>query len=166
MTIFDTVLLLFWAGFVFYGLFFGLIRVVGSIAGVIVGAIGTYYFYLDFYNLIKAWFFGLDNIGKIVSAILLFGIINKVVGLIFAIVDKTYNIISILPFLKSINRIGGAILGLLQGGLVLGLLLYILSRYQLFGLLSKMINDSVLYPFLIKIVSFVLPMFSSAVGRL
>lgn len=165
MTIFDTFLLLSWAGFVFYGLFFGLIRVVGSIAGVVIGAIGTYYFYLDFYNLIQSWFFGLDNIGKVVSFILLFGIINKIVGLIFAIVDKTYNIISILPFLKSINRIGGAVLGLLQGGLVLGLLLYALSKYQFFNLLSKMINDSVLYPVLIKIVSIVLPMFSSAISR-
>lgn len=166
MSFFDTILLLAWAGFVFYGLFFGLIRVIGSIAGVIVGAIVTYYFYLDFFNLIQSWFFGLDNIGRAISAILLFGITNKIVVLVFAIIDKTYGILSILPFLKSINKIGGAILGLFQGGLILGLLLYVISRYQFFDLLGGLIDDSALYPVLMKFISFILPMLSGVIEGL
>ncbi len=167
MSFFDVILLLIWAGFVFYGLFFGLIRVIGSITGIIVGTIISYYFYLDFFNLIQNWFFGLDNIGKIISSVLLFGIVNKLVSLCFILLDKTYNILSILPFLKSINKIGGAILGFFQGGLILGLFFYIISKYSFISVvLGKFIVDSKLYPILIKFINFVLPMLSSVVNNL
>ena len=50
MIIFDAILLIILAGFVFYGLFFGLIKTLGSLAGVIVGAFIASHFYLSVFN--------------------------------------------------------------------------------------------------------------------
>jgi len=133
MSVFDVALLVILAGFVFYGLFFGLIRTLGSLAGVIVGAWLASRFYLEVFAWVKDLSFGFNNLGKVVVFIILFALINRLVCFAFMILDKTFNIISIIPFLKSINRLAGAILGLLMGGLVLGLILYIAARYTVFN---------------------------------
>jgi len=116
------------SGFVFYGLFFGLIRAVGSLAGVIAGAWLASIFYIDAFELAENLFFGHDALGKIVTFIVLFTIINRLICFGFSLLDKTYNIISIIPFLKTINRLGGAVFGFLEGGVVAGLALYIAAN--------------------------------------
>src|SRR6056297_3190339 len=111
MTIFDFILLFIWAGFLFYGFFFGFIRTLGSLLGIIIGAWLASLFYLDLFYLIQPVFFGLDNIGKIISFLIVFGLITKLISFLVLIIDQTFNILSIIPFLKTINRLLGVVLG-------------------------------------------------------
>jgi uncharacterized membrane protein required for colicin V production len=160
MTVLDIILLIVLAGFVFYGLFFGLIKTIGSLMGVIVGAWGASHLYLLFFSIIQDLFFGLDNLGKVVCFIVLFSIINRLVAFGFALLDKTFRLFSIIPFLKTINRLGGAVLGFIEGGLVLGLFLYIVSKYTFVGtFFGDLITESQLAPFLLSFVKIILPLF-------
>lgn len=161
MPIIDLVLLFIWAGFVFYGLFFGLIRTLGSLLAVVAGAWAASLFYLNLFNVIQSWFFGLDNLGKIVCFIIVFTLANRIIGLVFSILDKAFNIFSIIPFLKTINRIGGAILGFFEGALVLGILVYLGVEYlSLNSWLPWGIKQSVVVPPLIDLIQFLVPFFS------
>ena len=92
LSIFDVILTVILSGFVFYGLFFGFIRVVGGIAGVIIGAVLASRFYLFIYQYVQHFFGGYDNLGHIVTFIFTFFLIRKLVILAFAILDKIFNI--------------------------------------------------------------------------
>lgn len=67
MPIFDIILLIILAGFVFYGLFFGLIRTFGSLVGMVVGLWLTFIFYLTVFGWVKNLFFGHELVGKIIT---------------------------------------------------------------------------------------------------
>lgn len=154
MPIFDLILLIILAGFVFYGLFFGLIRTLGSLIGVVVGLWFTFVFYLTAFSWVKNLFFGHELAGKIITFIVLFTLINRLIGLIFAVIDRTFDLLSIIPFLKTINRLAGAILGFIEGGLVLGFALLYVSQTSLAGWLES----SRVAPFLINYAKAVAPL--------
>lgn len=167
MTIFDAILLISLSGFVFYGLFFGLIRVIGSIFGIIIGAFVASHFYLTFFNLIHGVFFGLDNLGKVIAFFIVFGLAFRLTVFGFALLDKAFNIISIIPFLKTFNRIGGALLGFVEGSLFIGLVLFVLSKYTLINyFLGKWIIGSRLAPFFISFTNVLKPFLSQGLTLL
>lgn len=156
----DIILLLILAGFVFHGLFFGLIKTLGSILGVVAGVWAAIYFYLPVFNKVSDLFFGRDALGKIIMFILIFIIINRLTGLLFSILDRVLDFMSIIPFLLTINRLAGAALGFIEGGLSLGLLLIAIMTYlPYFDFLDKQIAKSQFAPRLIdfagKIISYI-----------
>lgn len=161
MIIFDIVLLIILAGFVFYGLFFGLIRTVGSLIGLVGGLWLTMLFYLTVFGWVKNLFFGHEFAGKIIIFIMLFTLINRLIGFIFVLLDRTFDLISIIPFLKTINRLAGAALGFIEGGLVLGLALIFISQTGFFGWLDA----SKVAPFLISFAKAVTPLLPGLLNR-
>ncbi len=167
MTILDIILLFILAGFVFYGLFFGLIKTIGSLVGVILGAWGASQLYLMLFGVIQDLFFGLDNLGKIICFIILFLIIDKLVTLGFSLLNKSFKIFSIIPFSKTVNRLGGAAFGFVEGGLILGLLLYILSKYTFVEtFFGDILAESQLAPFLLNFIKIILPLFPQVLKEL
>lgn len=167
MGIFDIILLIILSGFVFYGLFFGLIRTLGSLAGVVVGAWLASHFYLQVFAWVKDLAFGFNNLGKVVVFIILFTLINRLICFAFIILDRTFDIISIIPFLKTINRLAGAILGLLMGGLILGLILYVAARYAILNnFFGGWLVDSQVAPRLIKFASVLAPLLPEVLKKL
>ncbi|MCX6796102.1 MAG: CvpA family protein [Candidatus Falkowbacteria bacterium] len=159
MSIFDVILLIILAGFVFYGLFFGLIRTCGVFAGVLVGAFIASRFYLPVAAWLENFFFGYNNLGKVLVFIILFSLFNRLTGFLFYLIDRAFNLLTIIPFLKTFNRLAGAILGFLTGSLILGLILYVASRYAFIGnwFGNNLINSKVA-PFLLKITNLLLPL--------
>lgn len=129
LPIIDVILLLILAGFVFYGLFFGLIRTTGAFLGVFVGAVLASRLYLPVSDWVESFFFGYVNLGKVIVFLILFSLLNRLTGFLFYLLDRAFNIISIIPFLKTINRLGGAALGFLTGSLSIGLVLYVAGKY-------------------------------------
>ena len=162
MPIFDIVLLIVLSGFVFYGLFFGLIRTLGSLLGLLIGLWLTFIYYLTVYEWVKNLFFGHELSGKIITFIILFTFINRLIGFVFAILDRTFDLLSVIPFLKTINRLAGMVLGLIEGGLVLGLLLLYISQSS-FG---YWLTDSQVAPFLIKFTKIILPLLPGLLNKL
>lgn len=167
ITVIDIVLIIFLAGFVFYGLFFGLIRTLGSLIGALAGFFLASKFYLFAFSFIQNLFFGHDNIGKIVTFIILFTLINRLICFVFALINKTYDIISIIPFLKTINRLAGAVFGFLLGGTVLGFLLFIISSNFFIGdWFVKFLDNSRIAPFLLKFILILKPLLPGMINKL
>lgn len=161
MIIFDIILLIILSGFVFYGLFFGLIRTLGSLIGWLAGLWLTFVFYLTVFDWVKNLFFGHELAGKIITFIVLFTLINRVIGFIFALIDRTFDLLSVIPFLKTINRLAGAALGFVMGGLVLGLVLLFISQTS-FG---AWLNASRVAPFLISFTKAITPLLPGLLDR-
>jgi len=167
MQIIDTILLLVLAGFVFYGLFFGLIRTIGAFFGVLIGAYLASRFYIPVSDWVDAMFFGYYNLGKVLVFIILFSLINRLVGFLFYLLDKAFNIISIIPFLKTINRLGGLVLGFLTGSLFIGIIIYVISKYAILeSLVGSWLNNSEFVPFFLKFADFVLPLLPEVLKKL
>ncbi len=162
MLILDIIILLILAGFIFYGLFFGLIRTVGSLFGMVGGLWLTLIFYLDVFGWIKNLFFGHELSGKIITFFVLFTLINRLIGFIFILIDRTFDLISIIPFLKTINRLAGAVLGFIEGGLVLGLVLLFISQ----TIFSVWLNNLKVAPFLINYAKVIMPLLPGLLDRI
>jgi membrane protein required for colicin V production len=167
MSIFDVVLIVILAGFTFYGLFFGLIRTFGTFAGVLVGAFLASRFYLPVADWLNSFFFGYANLGKVLIFILLFSLFNRLTCFVFYLIEKAFNLISIIPFLKTFNRLTGAILGFLTGSLILGLILYVASRYAFIGnWFGDNLVSSKIAPFLLQVANFLLPLLPEMLKKL
>ncbi len=158
MSLFDLILLIILGGFVLYGLWFGLIHSLGILIGTIAGA----FLAARWYEPVADWtgflFAGHQNLARVVCFLIIFIIINRLVGLIFWIIDKIFSIISVIPFLKTINRLAGAILGFLEGVLVLGLTLYIASRFPLDQWFSDALINSRVAHYLIIVANILKPL--------
>ena len=161
MAIIDIIILIILAGFIFYGLFFGLIRTVGSLVGLAAGLWLSVIFYLTVFGWVKNLFFGHELAGKIIVFIVLFTLINRLIGFIFALADRTFDLLSVIPFLKTINRLAGAALGFIEGGLVSGLVLLFISQ----TVFSGWLNVSKIAPFLISFTKAVTPLLPGLLER-
>ena len=161
MSIIDAILLIILAGFVFYGLFFGLIRTLGSIISLVAGLWLAFIFYLTVFGWVKNLFFSHELAGKIIVFIVLFTLINRLIGFIFALIDRTFDLLSVIPFLKTINRLAGAALGFIEGGLVLGLALLFISETAFSGWIAA----SKVAPFLMSFAKAVTPLLPGLLER-
>lgn len=130
MPLIDVILVIVLSGFVFYGLFFGLIRTLGAFLGVFVGALLASRLYAPVADWVNPFFFSYNNLGRVLVFLILFSLLNRLTGFLFYLLDRAFNIISIIPFLKTINRLGGAMLGFLTGSLSIGLILYVAGKYS------------------------------------
>ena len=163
----DVIMIVILSGFIFYGLFFGLIRTLGAFLGVFVAALLASRFYLPVSEWVESFFFGYLNLGKVLVFIILFSLINRLTGFIFYLLDKAFNIISIIPFLKTFNRLGGAILGFFTGSLTIGLVLFVASRYTLVEhWFAAWLENSELAPFFLKFASILWPLLPEILTKL
>ena len=64
-----------------------------------------------------------------VGVIFLLALISRLVGLGFYLLEKVLGFLSWIPFAKSVNRILGAVFGLLEGLAVDGALVFFIVKY-------------------------------------
>jgi uncharacterized membrane protein required for colicin V production len=161
MSAFDIVLLVILVMFSWHGFSAGLIKMVGSFVGLFGGAFLASHFYETVFQLTKNWFGGLDYIGRVVCFVVLLIVASRLIYLLFVLLDKTYNLLSIIPFLKSINLLAGGILGLLVGASLLGLLLYVTAKFAPSQtLIGGWLLKSQIAPSLLKVAQILLPVIS------
>ncbi|MFA5184640.1 MAG: CvpA family protein [Patescibacteria group bacterium] len=173
MSIFDISLLVILGGFTVNGLFKGLLRILGSLIGLIVGAYAASHYYLLFFDWWKdwgwfqAWAADHAGAGKVISFIILFVLIARLVDFLFLVVEKVFNFMAVIPGSRFINNILGAIFGFLEGALFLGLIIYVISRYSFVGnYFGSQLAESSVAPFLLKIVNIILPLLPEALKAL
>jgi uncharacterized membrane protein required for colicin V production len=151
MPIFDIILLIFICGFVFYGLFFGLIKTFGSFVGLIGGALVAIYFYLAAAEFVGQFFPAIGSL-KIIIFFALFIIVNRLIIIIFSLIDKAYNLISIIPFLKSINRLAGAIFGLMEALFIIAIVLQVIKNSFLESWVGNLMSASTISPYVLSAI--------------
>ena len=167
LPIMDVILIVILFGFIFYGLFFGFIRTLGLFLGLIIGAILASRMYLWVFDIISPVFLGYDNLGKVIVFLILFLLINKLIDIGANVLEKIFNLISIIPFLKSINRLAGAVLGFFTGGLMIGLILFVISKYALLDFfLGRWLVDSVTAPLFLSLNNIMLPLLPEVLKKI
>jgi hypothetical protein len=70
------------------------------------------------------------------------------IGFVFKLADGVFKIISILPFLKSINALLGGILGLVEGVVILGGIIYLIVTFKLDPTLMSWVSTSAIAPWI------------------
>jgi len=149
ITPFDLILILIIFSFVLFGLWFGLIHAIGGLLGTLVGAVVAAKYY-------KRW--GATNLGQVISFIVLFTLGSRITGFIFYGLEKLLKVANILPGIKSINRLAGGILGLVEGAIVIGVALVFATKFP-FPALITAVGRSELAQFLVGVGTTVLPLF-------
>lgn len=166
MSIFDLSLLVIIAGFALAGLWFGLIHTVGSLAGTVAGAYLASRYYEPMASwLIKTTGWG-ENTTKVIMFILAFIIINRLVGFAFFLLDKVLSLITRLPFINSLNRLLGFLLGLVEGVFTIGLVVYFIERFPLSDKIMGLLAVSKIAPYTSKIANIFIPLLPDALKML
>jgi len=146
MEFFDVILFIIIGGFVMFGFWFGFFHTLGSLLGTFFGA----FLAARYYAPMADWFINTtgwgDNISKVLMFVIAFFVINRIVGFAFWIIDKTLSIVTHLPFIKSINRFFGMILGFFEGLITIGMIIFFIDRFPISEKLTYMIADSTLAP--------------------
>lgn len=157
MNVFNIILIVILAGFALYGLFFGLIHTFGVLLGTVVGAYAAGAYYEPVAQWFNHSFGGSINVTRAIAFLLVFVVINRLVGLLFIVLEKVFQIAAIIPFVTSLNRILGAAFGLLEGALVIGVTLYVVVRFP-FEPVARLITASPLAQFLLGIARILIPL--------
>ncbi len=154
----DLILILLIVGFTWRCFSLGLIKSLGSLVGLVVGFIAANFTYLRLFSLVKPFFGGLDNIGRVACFLFLFILLARLIFMIFVALDKIYDFISIIPFLGVINNISGAILGLIIGIVFAAILVILAARFFSSGsFIGNWLEGSLLSSYLIGSIKLLAP---------
>lgn len=162
MAILDIILIVVLLIFAGVGFWFGLVRTLGYFISLITALLIAVNFYGVLAARLQGYVGGNINLYKFLAFIALFGLTNRLVVLIFWLIEK----VVIVPFLGLVNRLLGAFLALLGGILILGLLLYFLSVLPLGNWLSGPLSTSAIASFLIAGSKLLWPLLPAALKQI
>lgn len=165
LTILDLILLLILFLFIAFGFALGLVQTIGALIGVVLGAWLAGQWYQPVGDWLTPILLGHATAAYIIAFILVFTIINRLVGLAFWFINKIFNLISIIPFTKSLNRLLGALLGLLEGTLALGIILYFSSQITISEWWLEVINGSQVAGWLMAMAGILVPLLPEIIEK-
>jgi membrane protein required for colicin V production len=166
MSIFDIVLLVIISGFALFGLWFGLVHTIGSLIGTAFGV----YLASRYYEPVANWIIGFSgwnqNYIKVIVFIVSFTLITRLVGFVFWIMEKFLTIFTRMPFVHGLDKLLGAIFGVLEGAVVVGVSLYFIARFPISLSFMDGLAHSQVAPPLVKIASILVPLFPETLRML
>lgn len=164
-SLFDVALISLLILFVVSGMWSGFIHGIGSLIGVIVGAFVASHYSDQILSAI-AGFTGINvgAWGKWVGFLIVFVLVSRLIGIIFLLFEKVFNIVVRLPFIGSINHVLGGALGAAEGALIIGLSLAY-ARQVPVAELSANIAQSKIAELLLRASSILLPLVPEALKK-
>lgn len=129
--------------FVLAGLWFGVVHMLGALIGAVVGAILAGRWYVGLAALIVPWIGGNQNLANIIAFVFLFLLITRLFGVLMWAVEKLFKIITIIPFVKTFDRLLGMALGLVEGLFFLGMAVHFSSKFPYSFGFTAMMEDSI-----------------------
>ena len=166
MQFIDVVLLITIGSFALFGFWFGFIHTLGSLLGTVFGA----YLASRYYEPMADWLVGItswsQNGARVLMFIIAFVIINRLVGFIFWILDKVFGLVTHLPFIRSIDRIFGTILGLFEGVITVGLVFYFIERFPVSEKIMNAVAHSFVVPKTVAVATLLIPFLPEALKLL
>ncbi len=139
MNPFDILIITILAYGLIRGIFRGVVREISSIIGVLGGFYGAYTYYPHLARLISSWI-TTPAYQNIISYLIIFSAAVIVVGVLAVVIKYLLNI----AFLGWLDRLGGAVFGLVKGCLVVCVLFIVLAAFLPKG--STLLKNSVLAP--------------------
>ncbi len=127
----DVVLGIFLIWFTFVGFRRGIVQTAGQLIGAVVG-----------FWIAKTWALPISNtvhlfvpisiaVIQIIVFILIFLFADRIVSLVFWLLDKLFKIVTLLPFLSTLDSLLGALIGLFEGIFLIGSLSYVIITLHL-----------------------------------
>lgn len=149
--------------FIAFGFAVGLVGSIGAVVGVVFGTwvAGMYYEPVSIW--FESIFLGGEVAAKVIAFILIFSIVNRLVGLVFWLVNKIFNLVSIIPFTKTLNRFLGAIFGLAEGVLAIGTIIYFISATAPIDWWQTAVAGSKMAKLLVDLASILTPLLPNIV---
>ena len=144
----DIVFGLLLIGFFIGGYRKGLVVAFGQLLGVLIGFTIARHSSAWLGDLIGKWFHANAGIAHIIAFVLIFLLVDRLFGLVIGLIDRVVKILSIIPFLSTINGLLGSILGLLEGVVLLGSSVYLIKSLYLHPTLVAWVTQSRVAPFL------------------
>ncbi|MBI2483481.1 CvpA family protein [Candidatus Uhrbacteria bacterium] len=166
MSLLDIALLTILGGFVLYGFLLGFIHALGVVVGIVIGAYVAGHLFNPIALYIATSLGWSLNVLRVIVFLLLFGIVNRLVGFGFSLVHKLFQMLRFIPFLSSVNRLAGALLGLIEGIIVLGAGLYLTTKYPISPEFTAAIAQSRIAPPLIFAAYLIVPLLPALVREL
>jgi len=166
MTLVDIVLLILIAGFAMFGFWFGLIHTLGSLLGTAVGA----FFATRWFEPMAEWIANItgwsENMAAVLSFIITFVVINRLVGFLFWMGERFFKRFTSLPFIASINRFLGLLLGIFEGLVTLGIIFLFMDKFPISGTLIDLLGASKIVPHTINAADILLPLIPEGIKEL
>jgi membrane protein required for colicin V production len=154
----DIVILIVVALIALTGLRAGFVKTLGSLLGTILGIYVAGHYYEPLTNSILKLTGWSPNFIRIFVFFLLFIISNRIIGLIFWMINKITGVITRLPFLSTIDHILGAVVGAIEGVLVVGIAIFFITRYPPSTTFMKKLGESKLAPQAMSATAFLWPL--------
>lgn len=152
--------------FIFNGWRGGLLRTVGSLIGLIVGVLIASRYYLALANWLLKITEWNGNFAKIVMFAAAFIIISRLVGLLFTHLINSFAIVRRLPLVGFLDGVLGLTFGLLEGVLLVGVLVYFMSKFPISPAVMKELTSSRIAPYCLKAGAILVPFIPDAVRTL
>ncbi|MEW6610932.1 MAG: CvpA family protein [Patescibacteria group bacterium] len=163
MTLLDLILVLIIFFFTSTGFWCGLIHALGALVGTIAGVLVAGHYFETFSVKLLGLAMGNSGVAKVVAFILIFLVVSRLVGFVFWIINKMFNVIAKIPVLKSFNHIGGGILGFAEGVVVTGIALVMAGKYITTGWFVDAVAASQVAQWLLKYGQILVPLLPTSV---
>lgn len=168
MLVIDYILLAILAYSTLWGFRKGLIRAVGGMVGMVAAIVLA----SRFFQPVAEWsapivgFQNNMNLVRMVSFVVLLVGVNYVVSILVALIEKVYSSIAVLPFMKLGNRLLGAVLGLIQASIMIGLVLYFAARFPFGSIVQSFFEGSKVAPIVLQISGIIQPLLPDAIKQI
>lgn len=166
-TLVDVILILILFSFMTAGFVFGLIRSIGSLVGLTIGIWAAGHYFMPLAEWLTPILRGNSSLANIAAFFIVFFIINRLTVLIFNLLDKGFSLLTIIPFLKTINRFGGLCLGTIEGILITGVAIYVIAKFAPdSGFVANTLNESQFAHWLVAITQFLTVLLPEAFDKI
>ncbi|GEM_PF-529117 len=127
----DAVLAIILGSFIVSGYRRGLIQTLGQAVGAVAGFWIARQWSGWLSHLLSPFFSSRAGLVHFVAFVIIFLIVDRLAGFVFWLLDKGLKIITILPFLSTIHQLLGALLGAIEGVLLIGASSYLILTLRL-----------------------------------
>ena len=168
MLIVDIIILILLFGFFIRGWQSGLIRMLAGLIGILAGIIvaGNFYPFAAEWLMELSFFEQRENLSNIISMVIIFLAVNGLIGVGAYLIDRFFHVFSFIPFLKTINKLGGAIVGLLAGAFIFGFLISMFDKFPFADFITQYLQQSQVVPYLIVVTELIMPLWPQAINQI
>ncbi len=158
MNLLDIILLVILGAFTLYGFKIGLIQMLGSLVGLVLGVYLAGRWYAPFSSWLVTAFHVNPYIAQVFGFAILLMLLNRVIGIGFWMAYRVFNILKILPGVGTINHLGGAVVGFVEGFLTIGVTLFLATRFNVSPVWVDTLKHSAFVPIFTGVSGLVVPL--------
>ena len=156
MLLVEIILLLIIIGFALSGAKGGFVRALGQLIGAIIGFLAARAWSPWLTSLFTIFLPGREGIAHFIAFLLIFLVIDRLVGYLFIFVSTLCRVLTHLPIIKQLNAFLGGILGFAEGITLVGSTVYLVLATHMDPTLVRWLSNSIVAGYCERVFSRVL----------